>query len=462
METKARLDRTNIVGWLKTIAGFANAEGGTLFIGVEDKTSKLIGFDKKDADSERGFLYQQVNEHLLPRPSIKLTFLPYMANKRTLFIIKAEIEQSPARPITLTYKGIPGIYMRRDGFTNGATLEEITTMVTSNQNLQYDTLDSDMPYQRKDFTKLIQFSREHEGKPLSDKAFASMGFFSEHGKLKNGAVLFRDQYKGEKAALQCALYTGLSKGSDRILSVNKFQGNLIDSIQFAMDFIQQRMNRTIIKKNFGRENLDAYPRRALFEGVINAIAHRDYFLDGTQIQVDMFKDRLEISSPGSFYKGARIERTHDLSRYTSKRRNELISDILVACNVMEAAGTGFDKIIQAYEKVDDRHKPVIYSTSDHFTLILPDLTYAEGIASLDELPQIDFMALEKNSEYDEKILTYCHYGARKVAEIASFIGVKNSSYLRSHIIGFLVERGYLREVSDKIPRRYRTNPDFIL
>ena len=51
--------------------------------------------------------------------------------------------------------------------------------------------------------------------------------------------------------------------------------------------------------------VDAYPARALFEGIINAIAHRDYFLDGTQIQVDMFKNRLEISSPGSFFKARR-------------------------------------------------------------------------------------------------------------------------------------------------------------
>lgn len=52
----------------------------------------------------------------------------------------------------------------------------------------------------------------------------------------------------------------------------------------------------------GRVDIDSYPDRAVLEGVINAIAHRDYFIDGSQIQIDMFKDRLEISSPGGFYK----------------------------------------------------------------------------------------------------------------------------------------------------------------
>ena len=88
----------------------------------------------------------------------------------------------------------------------------------------------------------------------------------------------------------------------------------------------------------------------------------------------MLKDRLEISSPGSFYQGEKIGKTYDLSKIISKRRNELICGILVKCNVMEAAGTGFDKITQEYMDADEHHRPYIYSASDHFTLVLPDLT----------------------------------------------------------------------------------------
>ena len=45
-ECKSKLNRDDVVGWLKTIAGFANAQGGEFYIGVEDKTNKLIGFDR--------------------------------------------------------------------------------------------------------------------------------------------------------------------------------------------------------------------------------------------------------------------------------------------------------------------------------------------------------------------------------------------------------------------------------
>ena len=59
-ECKSRLNRDDTEGWLKTIAGFSNAEGGSFFIGVEDKSNKLIGFTRKEADNERNFFNNQI------------------------------------------------------------------------------------------------------------------------------------------------------------------------------------------------------------------------------------------------------------------------------------------------------------------------------------------------------------------------------------------------------------------
>lgn len=54
-ECKSRLNRDNVLGWLKTIAGFSNACGGSFYVGVEEKTNKLIGFDRMEADNERNY-----------------------------------------------------------------------------------------------------------------------------------------------------------------------------------------------------------------------------------------------------------------------------------------------------------------------------------------------------------------------------------------------------------------------
>ena len=62
-ECKSILNR-DVVGWLKSIAGFANASGGDFYIGVEDKSNKLIGFDRKKVDNERNYFNNQINEHL--------------------------------------------------------------------------------------------------------------------------------------------------------------------------------------------------------------------------------------------------------------------------------------------------------------------------------------------------------------------------------------------------------------
>ncbi len=371
-ECKSILNREDVVGWLKSIAGFANASGGEFYIGVEDKTNKLVGFDRKAADNERNYFNNQVNEHLTPRPQMKISFIRYEIKNSERFVIRITVPESPVKPVILKYKNIPSIYMRRDGFTNGATYEEIIEMSIKSKNIQYDVLVSDVKYDPENISMLRDFYREHnEGKELKEKALQSMGFYDEKGYLLNGAVLFLDSYKEKKTEVQCSVFSGFSKGGERIVTINRCNGNITSAINYIMNFVNQRMNHSIIKLSDTRKNIDAYPERALLEGVINAVAHRDYYLDGTQIGI------------------------------ISKRRNELITNVLVSCNVMEAAGTGFDKITEEYADADETHKPYICSSSDHFTLVLPDLTYANGVED-SRAPVLVFAPVPEGTEHDEK------------------------------------------------------------
>ncbi len=460
-ECKVKLNRDDIVGWLKTIAGFANASGGDFYIGVEDKTNKLIGFDRAEADNERNYFNNQVNEHLVPRPQMAISFVRYEIKGKERFVIRVQVGDSVIKPVILKYKNVPSIYMRRDGFTNGATYEEIIDMSVKSKNTQYDILTSDVKYDASKFTMLRDFYATHnDGKKLTEKALQSMGFYNEEGLLANGALLFADDYQEKKTEIQCSMFSGFNKGSERIVTINRFNGNIISAINYIMEFVTQRMNHSMIKLGDTRKNIDAYPQRALFEGVINAVAHRDYFLDGTQIQVDMFKDRLEISSPGSFYRGEKLGKTYDLSGIISKRRNELIASVLVSCNVMEAAGTGFDKIVEEYKGENETHRPYIYSSSDHFTLVLPDLTYMDGVED-SNIPVLTFVPVADGTDYDDKVLAFCYYQAHKVSEIAEYLGISDSTYFRKQVLGNLEKQGYLE--SSKIARAmyFKTNPNMV-
>ncbi len=224
IECKSKLDRNNVIGWLKTFAGFANADGGTIYVGVEDKTNKLIGFDRSAADSERNYFNNQVNEHITPRPPYKISFIRYHIREQERFVLQIRVDSSPIKPVIVKFDGIPSIFMRREGFTGGATYEEIINMCIHSQSASFDTILSDKIYKPDDYQTLREFHRQHtEGKVLTDKALASLGFFNEEGILANGAVLFGDRYTEHKTDVQCSVFSGFTKGSERIVSVNRFR-----------------------------------------------------------------------------------------------------------------------------------------------------------------------------------------------------------------------------------------------
>jgi predicted HTH transcriptional regulator len=127
---------------------------------------------------------------------------------------------------------------------------------------------------------------------------------------------------------------------------------------------------------------------------------------------------------------------------------------------MEAAGTGFDKIMEEYASADEAHKPYIYSTSDHFTLVLPDLTYEEGVLDA-TITILTFIPAPNGTEHDEKVLSFCYKKARKVSEIAEHLGLSDSTYFRKKVLENLEKNGYL--IKSKVSRAtcYITNPEVV-
>lgn len=133
---------------------------------------------------------------------------------------------------------MPMIFLRRDGFTNSASMEEIVSMAKNNKGLAFDMQDTDIDFKLSDFSKLASFYKEHTNKDITEKGLASIGFFNDKGKLRRGALLFRDDYKGEDSKITCMNFAGLSRGGDLVLSSNSFTGNLIDAYSFIWEFLQ--------------------------------------------------------------------------------------------------------------------------------------------------------------------------------------------------------------------------------
>ena len=128
---------------------------------------------------------------------------------------------------------------------------------------------------------------------------------------------------------------------------------------------------------------------------------------------------------------------------------------------MEAAGTGFDKIIHDYADADSEHKPYVYSSSDHFTLVLPDLTYERGVADT-SVPVLNFAPVPQGTDFDEKVLSFCYAKARKASEIAAYLGISDSSYFRKRVLANLENNNYLEKSKISKASYYKTNPDMVV
>ena len=127
----------------------------------------------------------------------------------------------------------------------------------------------------------------------------------------------------------------------------------------------------------GRIEMPDYPDRAVLEGVVNALIHRNYMEIGSEVHIDMFDDRIEIYSPGGMVSGISLE-GKDLLKIPSKRRNPILADIFSRLKYMERRGSGFKKILADYEgqvEFDESRMPVFDADNDDFTLTLYNLNY---------------------------------------------------------------------------------------
>jgi ATP-dependent DNA helicase RecG len=107
-----------------------------------------------------------------------------------------------------------------------------------------------------------------------------------------------------------------------------------------MRFVERNTRTAWRIEGLRREDVPEYPMKALREAITNAVMHRDWFMDGANVLVEIYTDRIEVSSPGGLPKGMTLS---DLGR-KSIRRNSLIADLLHRITFIEKAGTGIKRI----------------------------------------------------------------------------------------------------------------------
>jgi len=189
----------------------------------------------------------------------------------------------------------------------------------------------------------------------------SLGLIRPDGRYTNLALLLSDQCPYTTKA---AIFEG--KNKDIFKDRKEFTGSIFKQIDDVLSYLHvyNRVYGTF--EGAYRMDYSDYPDITLREAYINALIHRDYFIEGS-ILISMFDDRLEFMSLGGVMPGV----THDLMLTgVSVTRNEKLAQVFYRLNIIEAFGTGIPRIFSAYN--NSAIKPEIPVINGGFLIRLPN------------------------------------------------------------------------------------------
>ena len=203
-----------------------------------------------------------------------------------------------------------------------------------------------------------------------------------NGTLKptNTAVLFfcpNPQDFISQSTVKIARYRGTAR--IEFLDSQELEGPFYKILEDVETFFQRntRLANKIVE--WKRVDIPEYPFNAIREGVLNAMAHRDYNHSGANVQIDIFDDRIEITSPGGLLPGLDIKRLEGVH----ETRNKEICKIFHETKDMEKYGTGIRKMSN-WMTEHGLKPPVISQPGDFFRITF----YGPGDKILDLVPNI--------------------------------------------------------------------------
>ncbi len=162
-------------------------------------------------------------------------------------------------------------------------------------------------------------------------------YLLERGHLKNAGVLLFSKTVTRfflQATITCVLYRGRTKY--KILDRKEYNGDLVSNFKNAMIYLESKLNTEFIIQGGLREEKLELPEDALREAILNAVAHRDYFVTGANILIEIFTDRVVITNPGGLVKGLKRQ---DLGK-KSLSRNNLLFGLMQRMGLVEKVGSG--------------------------------------------------------------------------------------------------------------------------
>lgn len=446
--------------WCKSISAFANTSGGALIFGISDN-DEIVGLEHAESDAEK--ISEIIKARIMPFPEFHLRFDQTESGAKLIIL---EVEHGEETPYYYSADGTTEAFIRIGNESVLATANDLKRLVMRGKNSSFDSLNSSYAVSDYAFTKLRERYKVWTGKSMDEKDYYSWGMIGSDGKLTNAGALLADESPIWWSRIFCTRWNGKTKSGGIVdaLDHQEYSGSLISLLNDAEAFIKNN-SKTIWKKTENsRLEFPEYVHRSYFEALVNALVHRDYLIQGSEVHVDIFDDRMEVYSPGGMPDGTRVQ-DRNIRRIPSTRRNPVIADIFNRLGYMERSGSGLGKIQDGYEDAEnfnDQKDPEFYSDTVQFVVILPNLNYSDGKSA--DSADIPSDSAEKSADSAEKsadsltprqheIIRKMEYGREySVNEVADFLGLKVPR--TRQLLSQLVDLGVLRATAKTKNRRY--------
>lgn len=187
--------------------------------------------------------------------------------------------------------------------------------------------------------------------------------------------MFADDCWLSQSRLYCTRWYGLEK-SDAINDA-EYKGNILLLLREAMNFVKSNTKKGWEKLPDGRKNKPEYAERAVLEAMVNHFIHRDYTVVGGEVHLDIYDDRIAVTSPGGMYSGQQVQDV-PLEDISSLRRNPVLADVMAQLDYMEKRGSGLKRICnetKALESYKEERRPVFKSSPSQFMTIIYSMEY---------------------------------------------------------------------------------------
>ena len=429
--------------YIKSVIAFANTAGGKIVIGVDDETHEVVGVEKDDVFKIIDGITNTISDMCYPQifPNIGVDTI----DEKCVIVI--EIYPGANRPYYIKSLGKEaGTYIRVSGTSRPADEAILKDLELQGTNHSFDEMicveQKYDAHQAEGLCTAIKSYMVEAARTKSEKEKVrdvTVQNLVNWGVLKNidgtlvptNAFVLLTNNTFPFAKIQCALF----KGTERVVFIDKrdFEGPIYEQVEDAYEFVLKHINLGAEINGLVRTDAYELPTEAIREAIVNATTHRN-FLDRACVQVAVYDDRVEITSPGMLYGGLTIEQ---IKEGGSKIRNRCIAEVFSRMKIIESWGTGIKRMFCSCREYGVR-EPELLEIGDSFRVNLYRPSYNQSQKSVPEIapesiPEITPKSVLKNlNKTQQKIVDIIMKNPKVTqAEIAAQLDVSLSAVKKS-------------------------------